>query len=114
MLKRSHIYWAQVPGDKRRPVLVLSPEARNERASDVIVAPISSVLSEGPWHVRLRKGEAGVPKTSTVKCEQITTLPKDCIELEPLGRALSASKMTQAEHAVLRAIGVAVPPSDAL
>ncbi len=93
---------------------MLSPQARNERASDVIVAPISSVLSEGPWHVRLRKGEAGVPRASIVKCEQITTLPKDCIDPGSLGRALSASKMTQAEHAVLRAIGVAVPPSEAL
>jgi hypothetical protein len=56
MLERGRVYWATLPGDKRRPVLVLSPEARNARANDVIVAPLSSTLREGPWHVRLRKG----------------------------------------------------------
>ncbi len=40
---RGHVYWARLPGDKRRPVLVLSPAARNEHANDVIVAPLSTV-----------------------------------------------------------------------
>jgi mRNA interferase MazF len=98
-----------MPGDKRRPVLILSPEARNERASDVIVAPVSSVLRDGPWHVRLRKGEAGLAKSSIIKCEQITTLRKSMLSEQPLGSPLSARKMGQVECAVLRAIGVPVP-----
>lgn len=109
MLQRGLAYWAKVSGDKKRPVLVLSPEVRNLKASDVIVVPISSVLREGPWHVRLRRGEVGMSKASVIKCEQITTLHKDFIEPKPLGRGLSASKMAQVERAVLRAIGVAVP-----
>ncbi len=109
MLQRGLAYWAKVPGDKKRPVLVLSPEIRNKRASDVIVVPISSVLRDGPWHVRLRRGEVGVTKGSIIKCEQIMTLHKDFIESKPLGRGLAAAKMAQVERAVLRAIGVAVP-----
>lgn len=108
MLRRGCVYWANMPGDKRRPVLLLSPEARNERANDVIVAPLTTVLREGPWHVRLRKGEAGVAQASIVKCEQITTLRKDILSPEAFGRVASISKMKQVERAVLRAIGVPV------
>ncbi len=108
MLNRGHIYWASLPGDKRRPVLLLSPAARNDRASDVIVVPLSTVLRDGTWHVRLRKGEAGVAQVSIIKCEQITTLRKEHLSPEPLGAALSAMKMRAVEMAVLRAIGVPV------
>lgn len=108
MLRRGYVYWASLPGDKRRPVVLLSPAARNERASDVVVVPLSTVLREGPWHVRLRKGEAGVAQASIIKCEQITTLRKQLISDEALGNALSSAKMRQVEMAVLRAIGVPV------
>jgi hypothetical protein len=60
-LARGRIYWAHLPGDKRRPVLVVSPEARNALASDVLVVPVSSELRHGPWHVRLDRGEGGAP-----------------------------------------------------
>lgn len=109
MLRRGHVYWARLPGDKRRPVLVLSPAARNDHANDVIVAPLSTVIREGPWHVRLRKGEAGVSHPSIIKCEQITTLRTEIIAGEPRGKAISDAKMRQVERAVLRAIGVPVP-----
>jgi mRNA-degrading endonuclease toxin of MazEF toxin-antitoxin module len=35
--KRGHLYWAHM--DKRCPVLVLSPDYRNELANDVIIVP---------------------------------------------------------------------------
>jgi len=108
MIKRGHIYWASLPGDKRRPVLVVSPDARNDKASDIIVAPISTVLRQGPWHVRLRKGEGGIPQTSIVKCEQITTLRKEVLSLEPLGASLTLRQMTEVERAILRAIGIPI------
>ncbi len=108
MLRRGYVYWSSLPGDKRRPILLLSPAARNERASDVVVVPLSTVLREGFWHVRLCKGEAGVAQASIIKCEQITTLRKQLISDEPLGKALSGVKMRQVERSVLRAIGVPV------
>lgn len=108
MLRRGRIYWARIADDKRRPVIVLSPEARNEHASDVIVVPVTSVLREGPWHVRLRKNEGGLPRASMIKCEQITTVRKALILVEPLGEPISAAKMAAVERAVLRAIGVPV------
>ena len=106
MLRRGFLYWVRL--DKRRPALILSPDARNEHASDVIVIPASTVLREGPWHVRLRKGEAGILAPSVLKCEQITTLPKSCLEPEALGR-LSPARLSEVEQAVFRAIGIPTP-----
>lgn len=104
MLRRGYLYW--VRSDKRRPALVLSPNSRNEGANDVIVIPTSTVLREGPWHVRLKKGEGGLVSPSVLKCEQITTLHKELLDPQPLGGPLSAGRIQEVEQAVLRAIGV--------
>ncbi|HEY3256561.1 MAG TPA: type II toxin-antitoxin system PemK/MazF family toxin, partial [Polyangiaceae bacterium] len=71
-LRRGHIYLAHL--DKLRPVLIISPNIRNELASDVLVVPCSTRLSIAPTHVRLRRGEGGLSAASVLKCEQITTL----------------------------------------
>ena len=108
-LLRGYLHWVHL--DKRRPALVLSPNARNERASDVIVVPCSTRLRPAPTHVLLREGEGGLDEDSMLKCEQITTLHRDDVSDEPLGRALSRSRVAEVERAVLRAIGVPVPLS---
>jgi mRNA-degrading endonuclease toxin of MazEF toxin-antitoxin module len=104
MLRRGYVYWAVL--DKRRPALLLSPDARNDRARDVIVIPASTVMREGPWHVRLKKGEGGLTAPSVLLCEQITTVPKDCLDTTALGGPLSSRRISEVERAVLRAIGV--------
>ena len=106
MQRRGHLYWAQL--EKRRPVLVVSIDARNERASDVIVIPCSTTLREAPAHVRLARGEGGVPRDSMLKCEQITTLKKEDVDPLPLGAALKSGRMAEVERAVLRAIGIPI------
>jgi mRNA-degrading endonuclease toxin of MazEF toxin-antitoxin module len=104
MLRRGHLYWASL--DERRPALLVSPDARNDKGRDVIVIPASTVMREGPWHVRLKKGEGGLAAPSVLLCEQITTIPKDCIDATPLGGPLSSARIGEVERAVLRAIGV--------
>ena len=105
-LCRGRIYWARL--DKRRPVLVLSPAYRHERASDVITIPLTSRLRRAPTHIRLRRGEGGLPEPSVCKCEQITTLPRELLEPAPLGAPLSSRRLAAVERAVLHAIGVPV------
>ena len=105
-LRRGRIYWARL--DKRRPVLVISPDYRNEHATDVLVIPLTTALREAPTHVRLRPREGGVPSASMLKCEQITTLHRDDVEPAPLGGSLSDRRLAAVEQAVLRAIGVPV------
>lgn len=89
-------------------MLVISIDARNARASDLLIIPCTTNLREAPTHVRLRRGEGGVPASSMLKCEQITTLPMADVELDPLGDSLSALRLLEVERGVLRAIGVAV------
>lgn len=106
MLRRGHLYWARL--DKRRPVLVISPDYRNQHASDVLVIPCTSRLRDAPTHVRLRRREGGLEQPSTLKCEQITTLHRDDMDPSPLGGSLSRRRLGEVEQAVLRAIGVPI------
>jgi mRNA-degrading endonuclease toxin of MazEF toxin-antitoxin module len=104
--RRGCLYWARL--DKRRPVLVLSINARNERAGDLIVVPCSTTLRDAPTHVRLGRGEGGVSQACMLKCEQITTLPRQELDLEPLGAPLGGGKLREIELGVMRAIGIAI------
>ena len=107
LLRRGYIYVARL--DKPRPVLVISPNIRNELASDVIVVPCSTRLSDAPTHVRLSRGEGGLSQASVLKCEQITTLHQDDVRREPHGGPIAAKRLLEVERAILRAIGVPVP-----
>lgn len=105
--RRGFVYYAQL--DKRRPVLVISPNARNLGAGDVLAVPCTTSLSDAPTHVRLRKGEGGIVATSTLKCEQLGVIRKEAIDRTALGGALSEQRLREVERAILRAIGVPVP-----
>jgi len=105
MFERGRLYWCRLPDDsKRRPVLVLSPDLRNELANDVVVIPASSVIRVGPWHVLLRKGEGGLDRSSVLKCEQPATIRKARLDAEPVGRRLSTDRMSEIAAAVIRAL----------
>jgi mRNA interferase MazF len=104
--RRAYLYWARLPHDKkrRRPVLVVSSDKRNELASNVIVIPASTVRRLGPWHVPLRRGEGGVSEPSVLKCEEISTLPKEALESKPLGGPLSVARLREVARCLLYAI----------
>jgi mRNA-degrading endonuclease toxin of MazEF toxin-antitoxin module len=105
--RRGYLYAAHI--DKLRSVLVISPDIRNDLASDVIVVPCSTRLSVAPTHVRLRRGEGGLSEASVLKCEQITTLYKGDVRPVALGVVLTQHRLLEVERAVLRAIGVSIP-----
>jgi mRNA-degrading endonuclease toxin of MazEF toxin-antitoxin module len=94
--------------DKRRPVLVISTDARNERANDVVVIPCSTTMKPAPTHVVIARGEGGLGQSSVLKCEQITTLPKDDVDPTPMGPALRPGRIAAVERGVLRAIGIPI------
>ena len=109
--QRGCLYWVRIPGEpggKRRPALVISLDARNRLASDVLVIPCSTTERPAPTHVRLRKGHGGLERRSVLKCEQITTLPKDYLLPSALGGPLPGHILEQVEVGVLRAIGVPI------
>jgi mRNA interferase MazF len=108
---RGCLYWVRLPdepGRKRRPALVVSVDARNRLADDVLVVPASTRGRPAPTHVRLRAGTGGIPQDSVLKCEQITTLPKSYLGGSALGGPLSLALLEDVERGVLRAIGVPV------
>jgi len=105
--RRGQLYWAEL--DKRRPVLVLSPDYRNALASDVMAVPCSTTVRPAPTHVVLQRGEGGLDRRSALKCEQLTTLRRADVGRLALGRPLSRRRMAEVERAVLCAIGIALP-----
>jgi mRNA-degrading endonuclease toxin of MazEF toxin-antitoxin module len=108
---RGCLYWVAIPGEpgeKRRPAVVVSVNARNRLANDVLVIPASTTLKPAPTHVRLRKGTGGLRRDSVLKCEHITTLPKALLSDSALGGPLPAVLLEEVERGVLRAIGVAI------
>lgn len=105
MFERGRLYWCHLPADpKRRPVLLISPDLRNELAADVVVLPVRSVRRLGPWHVPLRAGEGGLPLASVVKCEQPATIRKGRLDPAPLGGRLRPERVAEIAAAVIRAL----------
>jgi mRNA-degrading endonuclease toxin of MazEF toxin-antitoxin module len=102
-VKRGAIHWANL--EKRRPVVVISPEKRNRTASDVIVLPCSGSARMMAWHVPLRRGEGGLPQDSMVRCESIVTVHKQWIEPVELG-VLSDPRIREIELVLLSALGI--------
>jgi mRNA-degrading endonuclease toxin of MazEF toxin-antitoxin module len=100
------VYWVELAHDKRRPALVVSPELRNVAANNVLVAPITSQLRFGPWHVTLRAGEAGLPRSSVVKCEDVQVVRRELFNPRPIGGPLSAERMREVETALMSALGI--------
>ena len=102
-MNRGALHWVTI--DKRRPAIIISPDIRNRHASDVIVVPCSSSTRPMPWHVRLERGEAGLPAASFAKCEQVMTISKEWIEAKPMGE-LSALRLREVERALVSALGM--------
>jgi mRNA-degrading endonuclease toxin of MazEF toxin-antitoxin module len=102
--RRGHLYWSNL--DKRRPALVISIDARNDHATDVIVIPCSTHLRESPTHVRLGRNEGGLLQPSMLKCEQITTIPRVEVDELAMGPALSGARLREVERAIARSIGL--------
>lgn len=105
MIRRGHVYYTRLPGEtKRRPVVVLSSDRRNDLAYDVTVVPCSPNLRLGPWHVLLASGTGGLTRRSVAKCEQVTTVRKESLDEEALGGPLSEATLTRIRAAILKAL----------
>ena len=66
----------------RRPAVVLQQDRFNRsRVQTVVVAALSSnlKLASAPGNVRLRKGEAGLPKSSVINVSQLMAVDRDLI-----------------------------------
>lgn len=85
MIRQGEIYWLHFGAAKdsapagRRPALVVQHDRFNRSAiSTTVVAAITSNLrlAAMPGNVRLRRGEAGLPKACVVNVSQIRTIDR--------------------------------------
>jgi len=89
--QRGEIWFVKLPTDppekNERPVVVVSIEARNahERATTVLVVPLSTTPPRLPSHIALAPGETGLSEPSTIQAENITTVRKTSLH-EPSRR----------------------------
>jgi mRNA interferase MazF len=100
VIRQGEVYWLHVGPVEgsapagRRPAVVVQHDRFNRSAiSTTVVAVVTSNLRLGamPGNVRLRRGEAGLPRASVVNVSQIRTIDRTRL-VERVG-VLGAGKM---------------------
>jgi mRNA interferase MazF len=97
----------QLGDTKKRPVVVVSPDIRNELTDSVIVVPFTSNLAgvENPTHVLITAGEGGLQADSLAVCENVSALRQTFLEQGPYGQ-ISADVLARIQKAIQVAIGI--------
>lgn len=72
-MHRGELWWADVPGDKRRPVLILTRERFITRLTSLLVAPATTTIRGIPTEVELGAHE-GVPRACALNFDNVFTL----------------------------------------
>jgi mRNA interferase MazF len=110
---RGEIWFVQFPTDPpgkgRRPVVIVSLDARNrhERADTILAVPLTtSIHTEAPTHLFLPAGETGLPADSAARAEDIAVIRKQSL-VEPGGqlRRLSDRRICELADKVSLAMG---------
>jgi mRNA interferase MazF len=91
-MRQGEVYWLHFAGpgsepEGRRPALVVQHDRFNRSAiqTTVVVAITSNLRLAGmPGNVRLRKGEANLPRASVVNVTQLRTVDRERLT-EPVG-----------------------------
>ena len=73
---RGEVWWADVPGDKLRPVLVLTREPFIDRLHAVLVAPVTTAVRGIPTEVALGPAE-GLTQPCAANFDNVFTLRRD-------------------------------------
>lgn len=76
---RGDVWWANVPGDKRRPVLILTRERFIPRLGTLVVAPLTTRVRDIPTEVPLDESH-GLPRRCAANFDNLLTLPKAALE----------------------------------
>jgi mRNA interferase MazF len=95
------VWFADVPGDKRRPVLVLSRDPMGRLLHSVICAPITSNIRGLATEIALGR-EAGLVHESVANFDNVFLLARTRL-VRRLGRA-SAASMDEACRALAAAV----------
>jgi mRNA interferase MazF len=75
VLHRGDVWWADVPGDKVRPVVVLTRERFVERLTAVLVAPVTTTVRTIPTEVALGQ-KHGLSQECAANFDNVFTLQR--------------------------------------
>lgn len=76
---RCEVWWADVPGDKVRPVIVLTRERFIVRLHAVLVAPVTTAVRNIPTEVVLDIDD-GLPRRCAANFDNVFTLERDRLQ----------------------------------
>ena len=106
--RRGDVWFAEVPGDKRRPVLVMSRDPMGKLLHSVICAPITSTVRGLSTEVPLG-AEAGLVQDSVANFDNLLLLERTRL-VRRLGHATPAA-MLDACRALANATGCRTSPA---
>lgn len=75
VVNRGDIWWADIPGDKVRPVLVLTRQRFTSRLSSLLVAPVTTRVRDIPTEVALGPDD-GLPRPCAANFDNVFTLQR--------------------------------------
>ena len=99
---RGEVWWCELPGIARRPVIVLSRDAAIPRLRRALIGPCTTTIRGLPSEVLLEPGQDPIPRVSVVNLDSVESVSIGTL-VERIGR-LSDERMRQ----ICTALGVAV------
>lgn len=99
---RGEVWWCELPGIGRRPVVVLSRDAAIPRLRRTLIGPCTTTIRGIPSEVLLEPDDDPVPLTSVVNLDSVESVACSTL-VERLGR-LSDERMRQVCDALRIAI----------
>jgi mRNA interferase MazF len=75
-LRRADVWWADVPGDAVRPVVVVTRERFVDRLNAVLVAPVTTTVRDIPTELPLGP-EDGMPRPCAANFDNLFTLRRE-------------------------------------
>lgn len=76
--RRGDVWFADVPGDKRRPVVVLTRDSVLPRLTTILVAPVTTRVRHIPTEVPLGAAH-GLPRACVANFDNVAPLPKTAL-----------------------------------
>jgi mRNA interferase MazF len=99
---RGEVWWCELPGAGRRPVVVLSRDAAIPRLKRTLIAPCTTTIRGLASEVVVEPGSDPVPRRSAINLDSVESVSL-AVLVERLGR-LGGERM----HEVCAALDVAV------
>jgi mRNA interferase MazF len=99
---RGEVWWCELPGIGRRPVVVLSRDAAIPRLRRTLIGPCTTTIRGIPSEVVLEPGDDPVPRTSAVNLDSVESVSLATL-VERVGR-LSDERMRE----ICKALEIAV------